>query len=190
MSGLIYILIHTGVYSTVFILIHVGFTTTRAAPKWNTYDTVVVIWGLIYSLTALVYGGVGMKLAEWINLTKPESEYLMVVTLIGIPGFITALLVQRAWNSDQIGLAVLLGTAVAIVIGLKGSALLVIIAPFFWNLIYATSCALFGPDSESVSPKNECSFCGYSIEGLPDGVPCPECGTPQESYRPWLNEVD
>ncbi len=63
--------------------------------------------------------------------------------MIGIPGMISVVLLQKSWDSNTVAISVLIGTAVAILISvLVGLGGLVVIAPFLWNAFYAFGCAI------------------------------------------------
>jgi len=172
----LFFLMYTGVYSIVFITIHV-ITTIGSKRVWTGWDTAVLAWGVVYAFTALYYGYLGSMIARWLSIQQPEAGYLSLFTMIGVPGLITMLLVQPAWKSDRVALFVSAGTAVSFLISISIEQIgLVFLAPLAWNAAYAIGCALEIDKRELVPTPNVCRHCGYSLIGLSSIPPCPECG--------------
>jgi|GEM_PF-2879233 len=179
MSGwYIYYLMYTGVYGGVFILIHC-IARGWNPQKWSKWDTLIVIWGIVYALTAVFYSYPALMLNRAFALYNFDENIVGMISLIGIPSLITVFITAAAWRSMLIAWSIAVGAVLACGLSLlqiEGS--LVFISPFVWNFCYAFGCCVQNTKDMKRHPKNHCDECGYDLFGLDTNSICPECGHP------------
>jgi hypothetical protein len=142
MAEFIFFAMYTGVYSAVFLVIHLVAKGWSYKP-WDSWDWVVVLWGVIFALFGMWFYIPGAWLAQTIGLQELPESILSMSSSIGIPGLISLLLVRKSWDSNVVAVSVLFGTVVAILISvLAGMAGWMFVAPFMWNASYAFGCAI------------------------------------------------
>ncbi len=176
MGWYIVYLMYTGVYGGIFILIHC--IARRWSPqKWSKWNTLVVLWGIVYALTAVFYGYPALMLSRVFTLYNFDESILGAISSIGIPSLITVFVTAAAWRSKPIAWSIGIGTLLACSISLLtrevGS---IFIAPAVWNFCYAFGCCVQNTRDMKQIPKNLCNECGYDLFGLALDTVCPECG--------------
>tara|TARA_R110002072_G_scaffold42064_10_gene117979 strand:- start:133777 stop:134379 length:603 start_codon:yes stop_codon:yes gene_type:complete len=176
MGWYIYILMWTCAYGGVFIFIHCVARSLNPNP-WSSEDALVVVWGIVYALTAVFYAIPGSAVSELLQFPEEISRFIETISSIGIPSLITIYVTSRTWRSKPVAWSIVVGTTLACAISmltdLNGN---IYIAPIVWNFCYIFGCCVQNTKDMKLVPENLCNECGYDLFGLALDTTCPECG--------------
>jgi hypothetical protein len=128
------------------------------------------IWG--YGFVSLLAQGIGSPLANsliWgVVVTFGLKQTRAIYIFLGIGLVTTIVLYYFMFVSDLNSMANIEG-GFAETIGL-------------WYLLVLPVFPILFRYADRAPPKGQCAFCGYSLEGLPEDAPCPECGRENSGF--------
>lgn len=139
---MIYSFVYSWYFCAFFVFVHYTAWLIRDR-KWNRWDSVLMVWSVVFCFTALFYGIVGAWLLQPISVAILSDDTKFAVTLIMIPSCISIVFMRKAWGSNRVGLSVLVGSVIATIAAAVDSEYgLMFIAPSIWNASYLLGCVL------------------------------------------------
>jgi len=136
------LMLYTGAYALVFTLIHLACVFFGRGGRWNRFDTLTMLWALVYAATGLYYAYPGEWVTDAVEWNNVLERSINITSMIVIPSLVTIWIAGRAWKTRSVRVCLAVGTVVAVVVSSGSAEGAVLFGPLVWNFAYLVGCIL------------------------------------------------